>query len=337
MEKSFKKVVLTILFGWLLYSMTGTIPMSMAIPLPDFMHTNKSALSTGYTDENALKSNADKEIVKKNTFENFDLFSDCNAMQNAHYDSDKDIFLIDTNAGTWEMEANNPSNSKLYKGTERGLAYRTSKYQYLVRADAKPVIGSKKGSYLTIQNWKIQYSIAQLRDVLEQQTREKITPKELACLLQFRTNGILMWWDKDTGIAVLNNDGYCSQPDGDTVSHPEIVLKCSLMTDADTVVGYDETTKSLVEQKLSTGAKKVLAPNIKDVMTINATMRREQPVIGGIIDAHSVFIYDYQTQDINILDLGNDFEANRFIFGDDDFLITAEFEESSFNWKRGEF
>lgn len=339
--------------------------MYMAFPLPDFMHTNRSALKTGYTDENALNYNLNRDIIKEGSFDALDMFSDGNASQNAYYNAETDEYFIGLNgynsetnddgyyssaSGTHRMSASSPSEDTLY--SENDLAFRVGKYEYIASPDSIwPLITTKRGTIKQLRDFDTLISdyygkaAYRVRDILLAASKENFSPEEFATLLKLRMDGTIKGYFPETATTIIYMNGeYHVDRDAPIdesgvfgFSRSGIALTNTHAVSEFEIIGYDKEKKAIVLHNLFSEESLVLKDSIESVKTLNVNLRHEKPIIGGIIDDHTAFLLNMASGKYTSIDLGDDFFAENFIFSKDGFLITMPVNDSetAFRWKRG--
>ena len=375
MMKRWLRVIVTLLAGWLLYSMTATVPLSMAFPLPDFMHfgTRLSALpESGYTEDRALRAELDKASVPAGTFDGLNLFASGNAGANAWYDANNHAYriichedagntqVIDANGAplrqdaagkryTIAMDADDPNASSYPTDFDGWLSLQIGEYEYLLGTDyAWPSIAGSNGAYSSVQDWMAvlgnpsKIYPEKVGALLEKQLRENITPRELAALLHLYYRGDLLGWYPREHTMILKNPDQNEirvvQTDAGTWQTLENLPYSHILAISHMeIIGYDAQNDCIVLHRFTDGMTATLLTGLDGLKQLNFKLEDDAFVLGGLTDDHTAFIYNCTTGDTNEINLGSDFHAQSLIFGRNGFLVISPEPDGTFRWKRGAY
>ena len=374
MKKRLIRVIGTLAAGWLLYSMTGTIPMSMSIPLPDFLHIQSTSLKeSGYTEENALKEELGKQTVQAGAFDDLQLFVSGNAQTDSWFDAKNNKYrvictenksddakvyaddggLLGSDASekcyTCEMDADSPSNVSYPTENAGWLSLKIGELEYLVGSEyAWPSVSGQSGAVAAIQDWKSVFGtyenidVEKLGALLERQTSEKITPRELAALLQLYYRGYLLgWYPEEHTMIVKMYDGneikVVQTNDGTYQSYENLPYSNILAISHIEIIGYDENTGEIMLYRFTDGMTATLLSEVQELKQLNYKLDDDAFVLGGLLDSHTAFIYNCTTKNYSSIPLGDDFDGKYLIFGQGGFLVVSPEEDGTFKWKRGAY
>lgn len=374
MKKRLVKVIITVIAGWFLYSMTGTIPMAMAFPLPDFLHTGQTALKeSGYTEDNALREKLDKATVKAGTFDKLNLFISGNGQTDCWFDKENNKYRIictentDNSAKvysndgnmtgndasekcyTYEFDAEDSSNGSYVTEYAGWLSLKIGELEYLVGSEyAWPGVASSEDSVAFVQDWKgifgnaDEIDVKKLGKLLERQTNEKITPCELASLIQLYYAGNLLGWYPEEHTAIVkmyegNEIRVVQTDEGTWQSYESLPYMDIFAISHMEIIGYDKKADEIILYRFSDDMEATLLSDVSKLEQLNFKLDEDIFVIGGLLNEHTAFVYNCTTNDYSELPLGNDFDAKYLVFGEGGFLVISPEEDGTFGWKRGEY
>ncbi len=345
-----------LLLGWILFSMTGTISMALSCPLPAAFHTFKSHMPyTGYTDDNILIKNMEEPYVEPGTFDELELFSNGNMVNGAYYDVEESRFYVSGHEeGSWLDETTEEQDTII---DEEALVVPIGYYECLLQkneysphpaaGESPPLIRSKRGSIMYAKNLDRLFGKADeiqeqnIAEILELQTEEKISLEQFAGLLQmhYNTSNILLGWYPDEHKAVFYPDAkLCRVIETDTMEMRQYEIpeyQYVQAISADELLAYDPNAEAIVRYRFSTGETQVLCSGIEELRSLNHTWRENELILGGLYTEHQAFLYKGNEAKLEEFDLGNDFYADKFVFGKERFLIQDPLEDGGFRFKRG--
>lgn len=334
MEK-LKRIFTDLLVGWILFSVIGVLPVKMSCPLPVYMHSFTSGLpDTGYTREYALGRLAEKASVNTGVFDSLHLFNNNNRSQKAYFDYGKNAYCIAAMDGSYVLNEET-WESEYYSALTGNVVINVEDYTYMY--DSK-LIATRRGTKIILPNLIEEDGygrVSAAAKLLEKQRNEKISPDELAELLCLCSDkgARLIGWYPDSCTAIFEAHAgevvVCNSLSLEMTVYEGFDYTYTTAVSKEDIIGWSNQRGAVVKRNLTTGYEQTLI-KADEVKQLNFTYFNNSLVVGGLYDNHTAFIYYTASNSLKSYPLGDNFTANRFLFGEDTFAVISLDNESSF-------
>lgn len=342
------KKIVTLILGWILFSMTGTISMIFSFPLPQFMYTHRSQMEfTGPTDRNLLSKNINEPSVKAGTFNKLNLFDNGNLSNGIYFDEKEKVFRFGTVDGAFWMDEVSEDHGWLSE-EEQTIGIDCG-YYWLFVNDDWPTIMSERETSLFAGGWRASFEEdEQIKEenvakVLEQQSNGKISLGQLAGLLNLHCpieNVLLGWYPREHKAVLRMGISEYVVIETDTLEKKQYFIpeyQYAHALSSDELLAYDSLNHSVIRYTLSSGESTCLAENFEDMKALNYIWRDGELVLGGLITENKAFLYNTSEDEPDIFELGSEFVADGFGFGEENFVITYRHADGQVQYKRGKY